>query len=126
MFWIARFWSGRSGSVEEARPLRRAHAPHEPVRVVGRRGHERQDLAGARVDRHRGADLVLEVFLGHVLQADVEGQEEVLAGSRFDPALVRDLAPVRVDDHAALAVGARQQPLVGALDSLLPDPVADG
>ncbi len=112
--------------LEQARPLRRRHAAHEPVRVVGGRGHERQDLARRGIHRDDGPDLVLEVLLRHVLQPHVEGEEEVLARRRLHAVGLGDLAPVGVDDHAALSVGARQQPLVAALHALLPDPVADG
>ena len=123
-FWIARFWSGWCGSLTQARPLRPGHAAGEPVRVVGGRGDEGQDLPGPRVHRDDTPDAIPEVILGDPLEPEVERHEEVLAGPRLRAPLLGDLPPVRVHDDPPLAVDAREQRLVGRLDPLLADPVA--
>ena len=125
VFWIARFCSGRSRVLEQARPLRRRDAAREPVRVVGGRGDEREDLAGLRVQR----DDASRPCPGSTPRRcpAARGRASGRGSGPGSPrgGLLGDLAAVRVDDDAPLAVDAREQPLVGALDALLPDPVAD-
>ena len=112
------------GRLEDRAPLLRRDAAGELVRVVRRRGVERADLAGPRIERHHRADLPLEQPLGLLLEVEVERQGERPAGpGLLAPVLVEHPAAA-VDHHHALALGAAQVLVVALLDPLLADQVA--
>jgi hypothetical protein len=115
----------RVGIADQTRPLARAHAAGEPVRIVRRGGDENQDLARLRIHRHCRADLVLEEVLRDPLEAEVERQENVLSRLSLDTLLLRDLPAVGIHDDPPLPVDTCQQLLVGALDPLLAHPVPE-
>ncbi len=125
MFWMDRFWSGRSGFSRSPVPLAGGDPSGEPVRIVRGRGHQREDLARLRVERDDRPDPLAEILLREILELRVERHEQVLPGARLQPVGFGHLAAMRVHDDATLAVCPGEQPLVGALDPLLPDPVAD-
>ena len=104
--------------VDDRAPFAAIEPTREHVGVEGRRRDHRQDLAVARIERHRAADLLGEEALGLLLQLEVERELEVAAGpARLAQLLVHELAAA-VDHHHAPAVGAAQDRVVGLLDSL--------
>ena len=86
-------------------------------------GDEGQHPAGARLDRHQRAAALAERVLGHLLQADVERQREVVARLRGAARERADAAPGGVDLDLLEAGGAVQLVLVARLDAGAADEV---
>jgi hypothetical protein len=80
--------------LQQARPLDGRDAAGEPVRVVGGRRDQCEDLAGLRIQGDDRPDLVAEVFLGDFLQLQVDREKEVLTGAGLQAIRLGDLAAV--------------------------------
>ncbi|VVE43807.1 hypothetical protein PNO31109_04294 [Pandoraea nosoerga] len=111
------------GRVVEGVPVLLVDAFDEQVRVEARRRHERQHVAGLRLDGHDRAAPSGECLLGHLLELDVDRQHEVVArrGRRARDRAHR--ASARGDFDFLEAGDAVQLRLVTLLDTDLADVV---
>ena len=105
-----------------------AFASHQLVGVVGRRGDHHQDLARRGFDGHGSADLALHQLLAELLQAGVDGADDVLSrlGQGVETPLhvgaLRGAVGVHLGDLHPLRTA--QDLLVGRLHAALTDVVA--
>jgi hypothetical protein len=84
----------------------------ELVGVVGRQGEHGQDLAVARVEGHGAARPAGHRLLEGLLELRVQGQAHARPFHGRLTLGLRHLDPSAVDDHAAQAVLAHEQPIV--------------
>ena len=80
------FESGRWSSFRSAAPVRRRDPEDEAVGIEAGRGGQRQDVAVGHVDHRGGRAVVAHPLHRVVLEADIEGELQVLAGGALDPA----------------------------------------
>ena len=100
----------------------------ERVGIVGRQAHQREHVAGGRLQHRRRAPVavVAERLLGGPLHLRVEGHLDALALHRLGLVEGPHLAADAVDHHPAGAVLAHQHLVVGALEPRLADDRARG
>src|SRR5207249_6640827 len=117
------------GIVERV-PVCRVDAVDEEVRVVAGLGYEGEYSSRGRLDRDERPAVFAEGALGGLLQADVEGEREIVSGHRRRAR--RELLHVLFSAHDASARvgldlfeagGAVQRALVALLQTRFPDVV---
>ena len=129
--------AGLQGTVEqrgvvkvliESRIVLAAVLAHQQVGVVGGHGDDTENLARCRFDGHDTALLALQQLFAVLLQLEVKGAPQVLAGHRRDVGLsifVRSLlAVVHIHQHHPLPLLAAQFFLIRLLNAADADVIA--
>ena len=109
------------GRIVEQVPVRGIDAVDKQVGIEGRAAGEGQQLAAGRVDGHHRALAIAQRFLGDLLQFDVDGQGEAVAGHRRQARQGAHRAAASIDLHLLEAGRAVQVALVALLDADLAD-----
>src|SRR5438552_2133089 len=112
------------GILHEPQPRGAIDVAGELVDLEGRRRHEREHVAVARVHHHHGARLALHRFLGELLDAAVDRGDDLGAGMRIGLLDEADWPPQRVDFDALSPIPAAEEFVEEALETGLADELA--
>ncbi len=117
---------GVHGIVAQFRPLVLGNAQDEEVVVVSGLADQGQEPAGIRIKHHHGPGLPLQKTGAQVLQVQVDGQGDVVAGPGFDQHLLVMLASQGIHFHLFLALGPPKPVLPGQFQALLAHGIPKG
>ena len=109
------------GRIVERVPGLLVDAVDERVGIEARRGHEREHVAGGRLDRDERAALARERLLGDLLQADIQRKHEIVARRRLRARHRAHRAAARGHFHFLETGQAVQLGFVALLDADLAD-----